>query len=460
MLKMKILLIFSYECVSVTTQTVHTPPLGIGYIAGALLKDGHIVNIVDLQVQSVNNIFKYLDYDIIGISSLTSHFHMACSLIRDIKAAGFKGRIIIGGAHATAIPERSLRESCADLVCSGEGEASMVKLANGESLENIGGLGWLENGKYRQNIECYYSEHLDDYPPPAFHLFELGCYGSYNMAIVPPGTRDGVIMTSRGCPYSCDFCFKLNKCIRFRSPENIVAEICRLKAEFGYTKFSFIDDCFNANPKRAKDICRLIIRECPGIIFTLPNGIRANLVDDELAELMQAAGCIGANIGVESWDDDVRAKMDKKLKKEDAINAVRTLRRKGIICTAYFIMGHYHDSVESIKRNIEAVKELDADFFQFSKFIPMPGSLIYKRIEEEGRIQEQDFSKYSIFGDASLMEHPSLTAGEIDAAIKTAYRKAAFRFRTLKVLFSNPIIILNVLLNFGQVTRMTKFKSS
>ena len=456
-MKKKILLVFAHTQVSVTSMTVHTPPLGIGYIASFLLREGHSVKIVDLQVQPDDLIFADLDFDFIGLSVLTPHFLRACELVKAIKERQFRGLIVIGGAHATALPEASLRQSGADLVCVGEGEAAMTKLAGGLPVADINGFGWLEDGKFRQNKIDDMAESLDHYPKPAFQLFDLKRYGSYNMAIVPPGTKDGIIITSRRCPFACDFCFKIGHRVRFRSPENIVSEISQLKTDFGYTKFSLIDDCFNANPPRAKEICRQIIREKLGITFTLPNGIRGDLLDDELAGLMKEAGCIGANIGVESWDDEVRAKMNKKLLREDASNAVKLLQQRGIICTAYFIMGHYHDTPESLQKNIDAVKALDADFFQFSKFTPMPGSPIYNKISAEGRLKELDFSKFSIFGDVSLMEHPRLSDAEIDSAIKIAYRKAAFRWRTVKVILQHPIIAWNVLRNIGQVGRMIKF---
>jgi radical SAM superfamily enzyme YgiQ (UPF0313 family) len=119
-------------------------------------------------------------------------------------------------------------------------------------------------------------------------------------------------------------------------------------------------------------------------------------------------------------------------------------------------MGHYHDTQTSLRRNIKAVKELDADFFQFSKFIPMPGSQIYNRILKEGRIRENDFSCYSIFGDAELMEHPVLAGEQIDHAIKSAYRNAACRLRTILVILKCPVIALNVLRNIRQVAKIIK----
>jgi anaerobic magnesium-protoporphyrin IX monomethyl ester cyclase len=459
-LKKKILLVFASSPLSVTAQIVHTPPLGIGYIASFLLREGHTVKIVDLQVQQESLIFKDLDFDIIGVSSITPNFSKACELIKAIKERGFRGRVVIGGSHATALPEQALRLSGADLVCIGEGEAAMTKLANDVPLGDICSLGWIENGNFKPGQADTITESLDNYPFPAFQLFDLARYGSFHMVMVPAGTKDGIIITSRGCPFSCDFCSKISPTIRFRSPENIVSEIRQMKQQFGYKRFSFIDDCFNANPKRAKEICRRIIQEKLEIAFSLPSGVRADLLDEELVGLMKESGCTAANIGVESWDDAVRSSMNKKLNREAAITAVQLLRKHGIVCTAYFIMGHYYDTLESLQRNIDAVKELGADFFQFAKFVPMPGSRIYKRITEEGRIRDVDFSKFSIFGDASVMEHPRLSNDDIDAAIKRAYRKAAFRLRTIRIIIQHPIIGWNVMRNIGQVAGMIKFKSN
>lgn len=452
----KVLLVYSHAPVSVTMPPDYTPPLGVGYIAGMLLREGHAVKIVDLQVQSRNRVFEDLDFDFIGISVLTPYFPCACELIRALKDREFKGKIVIGGPHVTALPEQSLAQSGADYACVGEGEKSMARLVAGTAAEDTPGIGWAKDGVFRQTPIAESPASLDDLPFPALHLFDLKRYGSLSKTFVLPGTRDGIIITSRGCPFSCDFCFKVSKGVRFRSPESVVSEIKQLKDQFGYTSFSFIDDCFNGNLKRAKDICRSIIREDLGIAFTLPNGVRADLLDDELAGLMKQAGCLSANIGVEAWDDDVRFKMNKRLSREDAINAVRIFRKHGIFCMAYMIVGHYHDTTASLQRQIDAIKELDADFFQYSKFIPMPGSPIFNRIVEEGRIQETDFAKFSIYGDAGLMIHPTLSTREINSAIRIAYRQSTFRWRTICTMVRRPVIAWNLLRNFRQNARRIK----
>lgn len=456
----KILLIYAYTSVSVTTGVARWPPLGIGYIASFLLQEGHSVKIVDLQVHPERTIFEDLDFDIIGISIISPYLQIGCKLVKAIKDRQFGGKVIIGGPHVSALPEQSLRQSGADLACIGEGEEAMIKLAAELPVEDIKGVGWIENGKFMKTMVDGIPGSLDNYPFPAFHLFDLKRYGVYSRIIEQPRSKIAIIITSRGCPFSCDFCFKLNNYrIRFRSPENIISEIIQLKNRFGYTTFYFADDCFNADPKRAKDICRRIIQKKLGIRFALPNGIRGDLLDDELADLMKEAGCTEANIGVESWDDTVRFKMGKNLKREAVINAVKLLQKRGIICTAYFIMGHYYDTLESLQRNIDAVKELDADFFQYTKFVPMPGSPIYNRIVEERRIKEKDFSKFSIWGSVDFMDHPRLSNDEIDSAIKKAYRKTAFRRRVIQVMIQHPMIVRNLLCNIGHVAERIKFAS-
>ncbi|MBF0455474.1 MAG: B12-binding domain-containing radical SAM protein [Magnetococcales bacterium] len=456
---MNFLFVFSYEETNISQIKVHTPPLGIGYMAAFLKRRGHGVRGVDLQVQKRSDVFDNLDgVDMVGISILTNYFEQAVDLVAELREKGFKGKIILGGPHVTALPEPSLRDSHADFVCVSEGEEVMVDFAEGIPGKEIQGVGYLQDGHYRSNPLRPFSTPLDDYPFPAIEIFKLERYGSYNMTLVPPSTRDGIIMTSRGCPFRCDFCYRddVNKRMRLRSAENIVDEIRQLKERYGYRKFSFIDDCFNANIKQAKRICQHIIAANLDIIFTLPNGMRADLIDDELAKLMHQAGCIGANIGVESWDTTVAEKMDKRLKKEATIQAVKLFRKHNIICTAYFIMGQYWDNKESLKRNIEAVKELNADFFQFTNFVPVPGSPAYGYLHEKGLLDIKTFREFSLFGSKLLFKHPELSEEDIHASIRIANQKAAFRLRTLLVMLKRPIILWNVLRNFGQILSLTK----
>lgn len=455
--KKKILLVYSYAQASVTVGVARWPPLGLGYMASFLLREGHEVKIADLQVQPEESIFANLDADLIGVSMVTSSYQAGCQLIKKLRARGYGGRIVIGGPHVSPLPEDSLRQSGADVACVGEGEALMVKLAAGLPPSQLPAACWLDNGRFVQNPPAAVQAPLDSYPFPAYELFELERYAAFSRIIEPPGEKVGILVTSRGCPFSCDFCFRLDSRIRFRSPENIVAEIVSLKERFGYASFYFADDCFNADPPRAKEVCRTIIARGLNIKFALPNGIRADLLDDELAGLMRRAGCTEANIGVEAWDDEVRGKMGKRLKRESALTAVRLLQRHGIICTAYFIMGHFHDTPESLLRNIEAPRELNADFFQFTKFVPMPGSQIYGKLLAEGRIREKDFSKFSMWGDVNFLAHPTLTNEQIDLAIKRAYRRAAFRWRVVMVFLEHPRLVWNLLRNIGHVAERLKF---
>ncbi|OSM07039.1 B12-binding domain-containing radical SAM protein [Magnetofaba australis] len=456
---MNFLFVFAYEETNISQMKVHTPPLGIGYMAAFLKQAGHSVRAVDLQVQHKQDVFDNMDgVEMVGISILTNYFEHAVDLVSELRERGFNGKIVLGGPHVTALAEESLRDSGADYACVSEGEEVMLDFAAGKPGEEIPGICWIENGEFRQNPMRAFNKPLDEYPFPAIEVFQLERYGSYNMTLVSPSTRDGIIMTSRGCPFRCDFCYRddINKRMRMRSAENIVAEIKQLKERYGYRKYSFIDDCFNANIKQAKRICQAIIDAKLDIIFTLPNGMRADLVDDELAGLMKKAGCIGANIGVESWDEGVAEKMDKRLKKDEVINAVQLFRKHGIICTAYFIMGHYWDTKESVKRNIEAVKELGADFFQFTNFVPVPGSPAYNMLRREGLLDIKSFREYSLFGSKLLFKHPILSETDIHSSIRIANQKAAFRLRTLVVMLKRPIILWNVFRQFGQIMALTK----
>ena len=237
--------------------------------------------------------------------------------------------------------------------------------------------------------------------------------------------------------------------MRFRSPENIVEEIAYQKERFGIRDFGVLDDCFNANIKRAKRICTLILERDLDITLGFSAGIRADHFDEELAHLLKKAGSKFLAFGVETMDEYVSDKIHKKLELDKVKQAVKICRKNGIISYLFFIIGHYWDTKDSVEKTIQGSLELDADFNQYANLMPIPGSEVYSLLAEEGRLTFRDYHEFSPFfniGSGKLLfSHPNLSDQDVVNYTRQARNKSLFRIRTVLVLLKHPKVIVNTL---------------
>lgn len=197
-------------------------------------------------------------------------------------------RIIVGGPHVNSNPSFFTEHELIDLVSVGEGEYTMLELMEKMSPLGVRGLYYKdENNKTVFNGERDRIRNLDELPFPDLNLVD---YKKYDV-IIKQKKYISSIMTTRGCPFSCTFCFhSIGKQWASRSPENVVDEIEYQVKEFGIKEICIFDDNFTMNVERAKKICRLIIDRKIKIILQFTNGIRVDRVDKELLQLLKDAG--------------------------------------------------------------------------------------------------------------------------------------------------------------------------
>lgn len=261
-----------------------------------------------------------------------------------------------------------------------------------------------------------------DMPFPAWDLIPLD---RYRLPLV--NEPYVLVETSRGCPYSCDFCvapiFQGHK-FRERAAEVLVDEIERCHRELGVRYFYLWGDTVTLNVKGFTRFCEaLIARALP--IRWFANARADNLVDPAFVELLRRSGCWMLSMGVESASDDTRRDMLKKLEQKKIKAAFDNLRRAGIRSFAFLIYGYPGDTPASMEATTRYAMTLGADYANFYPAVPYPGTALYEKCRRQGLLKTDDWTKmeYAYY----VLEGDGLNEDVVMGAIRRARRRFFLR---------------------------------
>ncbi len=342
-------------------------PLGVLYLAAVARRAGFDVRIVDFRMGVDEEAIPESEF--YGFSATTPEIVVAKKLAQRIK-----GHTIIGGAHATLLPEDCVKDF--NWVVRGEGE-------------NI--LPGILAGLQPQGVHIAPRLNLDNLPLPAWDLAEH----PFSETLFP-GERYGkselaaTIIGSRGCPFSCHFCANpLRPPVVYRSADNILTEVATLKS-MGVNHFRFEDDNITLLPDFER-LC-LLMKEMK---VHWKAHTRSDQLTQSKAQLLRLGGCEECGIGVESADDRVLRINNKKETVSDHIKAVKMLKDAGVRVKTYFISGLPGETDETLNRNMEFISKVQPEKWTVSTFIPYPGCAIYQRPGAFGiRIVDRDFTNW------------------------------------------------------------------
>ncbi|MEK6676687.1 MAG: radical SAM protein [Planctomycetota bacterium] len=270
-----------------------------------------------------------------GISYAFLTQRVAHDTINELKRRFPEMLIIAGGPHPTSVPEEVMQKSLADLVCIGEGELTLADIINemcrgGNDFTGIPGLlirtpdGPLRTAKPRA------SEDLDALPFLAWERIDFSKYVGQHYS---KSHRQTCIVISRGCPYKCTFCSlpvwrAAKPFVRMRSPKNIAQEVEWLYA-LGIREIKIVSDEINVTLPWAKEVCRAIADLGHKDLFFQSN-LRADKVDDELAELFKRMNMWLVHLGVESANDRVLDGIEKKITVDQVERCLKFLKKHNI----------------------------------------------------------------------------------------------------------------------------------
>lgn len=439
------------------------PPIGLAYIAAVLEKNGINVEILDanalnLTVDQVVEYIKKTNPAVIGMSILTPA-HQYC--IDVIKYLPENIITVAGGNQSTAIPEELIKQGF-KIVVLGEGEYTMLEIAQGKALSEIKGIAYLENNKVIKTMERPPLD-VNELPFPARHLLlSDGVNLPYKSANTQYFPWTG-IFTSRGCPYDCCYCFKktFGRAVRQRSVKNVIDEILFLKNNYNIKELDIYDDLFNFDLDRAEKILDEIIERKLDVIIRCSNGLRVDKITPRFIDKLKKAGCTYLAFGIESGDQRVLDNIPKHITIDQIKAAVKLAKDAGITVTGFFIFGLIGDNKESMERTIKLSKELDLDFASYTIATPYPGTRFWDHINKNGKIFFEGWNDYHHSTGKMMFSSPDVApAHEVEKMYRRAYRefylrpsyifKKVFKIRSLlqlKNMFLGFISILKAMKN-------------
>ncbi len=338
---------------------------------------------------------------------------------------------MVGGPLPTLDPADFLDDF--DVAVIGEGEKTVTELADcmdrGSSFSGVNGIAYKEEGEVKFTAPRGFVENLDDLPFPSRELFDNEAYKRYYAKRF--GYTTTPMITSRGCPFSCDFCSRpvFGTDFRTRSPTSIVDEVESV-ASYGYDRVWFADDCFTLNREHLIRVCDELIRR--GVDVGWECLSRVDTMDRQVADKMKQAGCVRVFFGIESGNDDVLAVMNKRITVAQARHAVYAAKAAGLQVGAFFIVGYPGENDASVLDTVRFASGLPLDYLSFTLPYPIPGTPLYERVRGNGGVAVDDWEEPKNW---SLIRHKLLYGSSFsEAKLKFAIGKAHVQFYGRKFL--------------------------
>lgn len=425
------------------SQINYWQPLGTLYVAAAIRAAGHEVRFFNGAFMSRAEIIaavKEFQPDFAGLYSTTFGWPKAQQAAAELRKILPKVFLTAGGPYPVAMQDKCLAE-CPELdaVVTGEGEYTVVEMLERlaadratpdapVSMAEILGVAWRDGDCLVLNPPRPLIEDLDALPFPARDLL-----GEADRYIPPPATYKrrpvAVIMTARGCNRHCIYCFQIDKHrskgVRFRSVENVLAEIELCLAQ-GYREIKFIDDTLAVDYDRAMTIAKEIKRR--GLDFTWFASACVNQVDRTLLQAFKEAGCWAILFGAESGVQKDLNTIRKGITLAQIRKAVQGAKEVGITVYTPFLFGIPGQTFADGLKSIEFACELDPDIANFHAVTPFPGTELYDNIDKYGTMSA-DLNDYSYQGAAFTPY--TLTRDEIAQLRQIAFRRFYTRPRFL-----------------------------
>ena len=395
------------------------PPLGLGYIASFLKQSGFSVDIIDCTFISQEEAVKRIVASkpkIIGIQSMFSMREKSLEMARLLRKEC--GLLVVGGALPTVNPEAFLKEF--DVVISGEGEQTMLELVkafeNGVNFSQVSGIVYKDtkSGEIIRTIERERIKNLDAIPFPFREQYDNLSYKRYYLEKF--GYTITTIITSRGCPYNCDFCSKpiFGNLIRNRGVVNLVDEIEEV-ISLGYERVWFADDCFTLDKKRLIKVCDEITNRHLKIGWECLS--RVDMLDSELVRRMKQAGCLRIFFGIESGNDSILAEMKKNATAKKAEEAVRLCNAENVKVGAFFILGYPGENDETLLNTVKFASSLQLDYLSFTLPYPIPGTPLFERLKGDIIAEEYTEPNQVQFLKQKLLFRSHLSESNLKSAI-------------------------------------------
>jgi anaerobic magnesium-protoporphyrin IX monomethyl ester cyclase len=415
----------------------YCPPLGLLYLASYVRRLGHHPVLFDHDrmratlAQLVALILRE-EPDLIGITAKTINIHSAARIARELKQAGAKAPIVIGGSHFTAEPRRTMEMfPDFDYGVYGEGELTLAELLNSFSdksaIGDVAGLVWRDaNDQAVVNPPRPLIPNLDVLPFPAWDLLPGFPERYPHSALESKRTPAASLMASRGCPYQCTFCDRalFGSRVREHGAEYTLEMMRILKRTYGVRDLMIVDDNFALNKGRLEQVCQTMLRENMDFTWYCQGHVR--FATEDRLKMMREAGCWFLELGLESGCDRILKLIKKGATKEQGALAASRAREAGLKVKGNFIFGLPGETLESMRETTEFACEIPLTHFQQNFLTIWPGCEL-SRVTGAYGISEMDWSRMA-HQRVTFIPH-GLTEADLIRASKTAFRKFYMRPR-------------------------------
>ncbi|MCX6711617.1 MAG: radical SAM protein [Candidatus Woesearchaeota archaeon] len=411
------------------------PPLELMYIS-SIVKESKKDDVIlidaiaeKLDITNVINTIKEFNADILITITGFEIFQDDLNNIEKIKQDMPNLKIIAFGYLPTIFPKEVLKNSKIDYIIKGEPEFVFSNLYDAikenKDVKEINGIAYRKGKKIFVNKDAIRVLELDRLPFPSRELIKNELYSEFLMK--KPFT---VIQTSRGCPFQCSYCVHTyGSMIVYRSVDNVVKEIEECINKYGIKHFKIIDDTFNVNKQRIKDICQKIIDKGLKIKWICLS--RVDTLDKETLEIMKKAGCMRIQIGIESGSQKILELYKKGYDSYKIKDQVKLVHDVGIETMGFFIVGAPNENESDFNKSLELAKEINFDYVVVSQLIPYPGTNLFNQLKCD--------INFSLFPYTSEFKNKNNNFVEWEKKFyKEFYFRPNYIAKKTKVLFSHP----------------------
>lgn len=441
--RLKILLLKPYQKI---VGAVQSPQMGILYLTSAIRERfQHYVDvrILDMKLEEMSPpdllpLLQEFKPDVVGMSALNFEGQASYFIADIVKKFDSSIVTVVGGPFALNASEKILHEAKnVDWVFEGPAdnvfpEALMRLALKKEVGVDLPGFSHrLLDGDVHIAKTRDFVQDLDLLPMPAWDLVDFDRYARHpNHAANLKGKRYSPLFTSRGCPYLCNYCHDIfTKKFVYHSAKRVIAEIEHLYTHYGVDEFHIEDDIFNLHKPRVHEIMGEVARRWPGKMkFAFPNGLRGDIIDQGIVDVMCDAGAYAASIAIETVTPRLQKLVEKHLDVDKAHNAIKMFTERGLQVTAAFMLGFPTETKEEIKATIKFALQSDLTLAFFFTVIPQPGTPLF---------------------DLALRENEQITrdAARVDSG---SYRaNSSWYERVYKYPLSNEIRMANIRFYFN-----------
>jgi radical SAM superfamily enzyme YgiQ (UPF0313 family) len=396
------------------------PPLGLAYVAAAVRDAGYPYQVIDAAGEALDRISPYPDRDdlmvqglsideiiaripqttdVIAISCMFSTIWPLTRRIAEAARARFpEALLVLGSEHGTAVPDYVLAHSPFDVVVLGEGDETFINLLRaregGTPLAEVGGLAFRgDDGEVVNTGLSPRTRNVDAIALPDWDSFPIEAYIERHQINGVNIGRSMPLLATRGCPYRCAFCSSPAMWTQRyipRTPARVVDEMALYVEKYGATNFDFQDLTAIINRHWAIEFAGELIARDLNITWQMPSGTRSEIFDEEVTDLLYRSGCYALAFAPESGSPEMLKIVHKQVDLDNLLVATRTTLKRGMKLSLFFVIGFPDDTPATLRQTLKFLRRIarmGVYDVSVAKFVPYPGSEMFRRLQMEGRVE-------------------------------------------------------------------------